>query len=63
MKSRKIILVIFLVIASVIGLATLQESVTEESQPIEVAEVSSETSSELKTINVQIGDGVGSGDT
>ena len=58
MKSRKIILIIFLAITSVLGLATLQENIFVESQFVNV----NEFSSEAKTITVSIIDGVGSVD-
>ena len=58
MKSRKIILIVFLAITSVLGLATLQENIFIENQFVDV----NEFSSEVKTISVSITDGVGSGD-
>ena len=58
MKSRKIILIVFLAITSVLGLATLQENIFVENQFVDVNELSSE----VKTISVSITDGVGSGD-
>ena len=58
MKSRKTLLIIFLVITSIIGFATLQENIFHENQLIEI----SESSSDVKTITVAITDGVGSGD-
>ncbi len=58
MKSRKIILIVFLAITSVIGLAALQENIFVENQFVDV----NESSSKVKTITVGISDGVGSVD-
>lgn len=58
MKSRKFILVGFLVIASFIGFATLQDDVIDGNQFVDV----SEFPSEVKTITIELADGVGSGD-
>lgn len=59
MKSRKIILVVFLAVASVLGITALQDdSIFVENQIIDV----NEFSSEAKTITVGIVDGIGSGD-
>jgi len=58
MKSRKIILIVFLTITSVLGLATLQDDIFVENQFVDV----NEFSSEVKTITIGITDGVGSGD-
>ena len=58
MKSRKIILIVFLAVTSVIGLAALQENIFVEKQFIDV----NEFSSKVKPITVIISDGVGSGD-
>lgn len=72
MKSRKIILIAFLVIVSAIGFTALQENVFVENQVVDISETSSEanqvvdisdTDSEVKTIAVSISDGVGFGDT
>lgn len=72
MKSRKIVLIAFLVIVSAIGFTTLQENVFVENQVVDISETSSEanqvvdisdTDSEVKTIAVSISDGVGFGDT
>jgi hypothetical protein len=58
MKSRKIILIVFLAITSVIGLAALQDNIFVENQFVDV----NESSSKVKTITVGISDGVGSVD-
>jgi len=58
MKSRKIILIVFVAIAFAMGLATLQDNIFVENQFVDV----NEFSSEVKTITVSIIDGVGSGD-
>ena len=72
MKSRKIFLIAFLGIVSAIGLTALQDSLFIENQVIDISETSSkvnqvseitDASTEVKTINVNIVDGVGSGDT
>ncbi len=56
MKSRKTLLIIFLVVTSVIGFATLQDYILDENQPVEVNETSP---SGEKTIIVGVKDGVG----
>jgi len=59
MKSRKVILVFFVVLAFAIGLTTLQDyNVFEENESV----ATNEFSSQLKTITVDINDGIGSGD-
>ncbi len=58
MKSRKIILIIFVVFALAMGLATLQDNIFDENQIVDV----NEFTSKVKTITVDISDGVGSGD-
>ena len=58
MKSRKIILIVFLAVASIIGLATLQENIFVENQIININEFSSKE----KTITVSLTDGIGFGD-
>ncbi|MFB5630989.1 MAG: hypothetical protein ACE5RN_05345 [Nitrosopumilaceae archaeon] len=58
MKSRKTLLIIFFVITSVIGFATLQDYILDENQLVEVNETSPSTE---KTIIVGITDGVGLG--
>ncbi len=58
MKSRKIILIIFVVFALAMGLATLQDNIFDENQIVDV----NESTSKVKTITVDISDGVGSGD-
>lgn len=58
MKSRKIILVVFLAVFSMLGITVLQDdSVFVENQFIDV-----KLSSDAKIITVGIADGVGSGD-
>ncbi len=59
MKSRKVILVFFIVLAFAIGFTTLQDyNVFEENESV----ATNEFSSQLKTITVDINDGIGSGD-
>ena len=58
MKSRKILLISLLVIASFIGFAALQEDVVDGTQFVDINEVPSE----VRTITVDLADGVGSGD-
>ncbi len=58
MKSRKTLLVIFLVIASVVGIATLQDTMFEGDQSVTVNQISPDE----KIVTVQIVDGIGSGD-
>ena len=48
----------FLVIASVVGLATFQDEILVEKQFVDV----NQFSSEVKTITVELTDGIGSGD-
>jgi len=55
MKSSRIILIFFLVLTSVIGLSTLQDNIFEGYQFVDV----NEFSSDVKTITVEIADGVG----
>jgi len=58
MKSRKVILIFFLVLAFAVGLTTLQDYTFDENESV----ATNEFSSQLKTITVEIADGVGSGD-
>lgn len=58
MKSRKFILIFFLVLAFAVGLTTLQDYAFDENESV----VTNEFSSQLNTITVEIVDGVGSGD-
>ncbi len=58
MRSRKVILIFFLVLAFAVGLATLQDYAFDENVSIATNEFSSQPS----TINVEIADGIGSGD-
>ena len=57
MKSRKIILIVFVAIAFTMWLATLQDNIFVENQFVDVNEFSSDT----KTITVDMSDGVGVG--
>ncbi len=54
MKSRKIILVVFLAVTSVLGLAALQDNIFIENQFVDVNEFVSEGT----TITVDISDGI-----
>jgi len=58
MRSRKVILVFFLVLAFAVGLTTLQDYAFDENVSIATNDFSSQPS----TINVEIADGIGSGD-
>ncbi len=59
MKSRKIILVFFLVAAFAVGIASLQENYTfDENESIATNEISTQPT----TITVEIVDGIGSKD-
>lgn len=58
MKSRKTLLIIFLVVISVIGLTAIQDNIYDGNQLVEI----NEFSSDVKTITVSINDGIGSGD-
>jgi len=58
MKSGKIILIFFLVLAFAVGLTTLQDYAFDENESV----ATNEFSSQFKTITVQMNDGVGSGD-
>ena len=61
MKSRKIILIVFVAIAFAMGLATLQDNIFVENQFVaenELVDVN-EFSSDAKTITIDISDGVG----
>ncbi len=58
MRSRKVILVFFLVLAFAVGLTTLQDYAFDENESV----ATNEFSSQLKIITVEIADGVGSGD-
>jgi hypothetical protein len=63
MKSRKIVLIVFVAIASTMGLAALQDNIFVENQFVaenEFVDVN-EFSSDAKTITVDISDGVGLG--
>ena len=61
MKSRKIVLILFVAIASTMGLAALQDNIFVENQFVAENEfvVVKEFSSDAKTITVDISDGVG----
>ncbi len=54
MKSRKIILVVFLAVTSVLGLAALQDNIFIENQFVDINEFASEGT----TITVDISDGI-----
>ena len=56
MKSGKTLLVIFIVVASAIGLATFQEFNSVENHLVSTDDFSSN----LKTIKISLSDGVGS---
>ena len=59
MKSRKIILVFFLVVAFAVGIASLQENYTfDENEYVATNEISTQPT----TITVEIVDGIGSKD-
>ena len=58
MKSRKLILIFFVVLAFAVGFTTLQDYAFDENESV----ITNEFSSQLKTITVEIVDGVGSGD-
>ena len=59
MKSRKVILVFFLVLAFAVGLAGFQDNYTyDENESITTNEIASQ----VKTITINIADGVGAGD-
>jgi hypothetical protein len=58
MKSKKVILIFFVVLAFAVGFTTLQDYAFDENESV----TTNEFSSQLKTITVEIVDGVGSGD-
>jgi len=59
MKSRKFVLIFFLVLAFAVGLTGLQDNYTyDENESV----TSNEISPQSKTITVEITDGVGSGE-
>ena len=58
MKSRKVILIFFVVLAFAVGFTTLQDYAFDENESV----TTNEFSSQLKTITVEIADGIGSGD-
>jgi hypothetical protein len=55
MKSGKIFLMIFIILSSAIGLAVIQDFVSDESQSVSVYDFFSQT----KTKKIQLSDGVG----
>lgn len=57
MNSGKIILIIFVALATVMGLATIQDYSPNENESIDF-----DPSSQVETVTVEISDGVGSGD-
>ena len=56
MNSGKILLIIFLVISTVIGFATIQDYTSDENESLNVDDFSSQ----VETVKVKISDGVGS---
>ncbi len=58
MKSRKIFLIVFLVLSSAVGLTMTQDYIFDEDQLVDITEFALQT----KTISVEISDGIGSGD-
>ncbi len=58
MNSRKVVLIFFVVLAFAVGFTTLQDYAFDENVSIATNEFSSQPS----TINVEIADGIGSGD-
>lgn len=58
MKSRKVVLIFFVVLAFAVGFATLQDYAFDEIESI----ATNEFSSQLNTITIKMDDGIGSGD-
>jgi len=58
MRSRKVILIFFVVLAFAVGFTTMQDYAFDENESV----ITNEFSSQLKTITVEIVDGIGSGD-
>ncbi len=58
MKSRKVVLIFFVVLAFAVGFTTLQDYAFDENESV----TTNEFSSQLRTITVEIVDGIGSGD-
>ncbi len=58
MKSRKVVLIFFIVLAFAVGLTTLQDYAFDENESV----ATNEFSFQLNTITVEIVDGVGSSD-
>jgi len=58
MKSRKVVLIFFVVLAFAVGFSTLQDYAFDETESI----ATNEFSSQPNTITVEIDDGIGSGD-
>ena len=58
MKSRKVVLIFFVVLAFAVGFSTLQDYAFDEIESI----ATNEFSSQPNIITVEIDDGVGSGD-
>jgi len=58
MKSRKAVLIFFIVLAFAVGFTTLQDYTFDENESV----TTNEFSSQLNTITIEIADGVGSGD-
>jgi len=59
MKSGKIILMVFIVLASAIGVATFHELGSNENNTIPINDFSSQT----KTVKIELSDGTSSSDT
>ena len=57
MNSAKKIMIIFVALSTVIGLATIQDYSSNENESIDF-----DSSSQIETVTVDISDGVGSGD-
>jgi len=58
MKSRKVVLIFFVVLAFAVGFSTLQDYAFDEIESI----ATNEFSSQPNIITVEIDDGIGSGD-
>lgn len=58
MNSGKIILIIFVALATVMGLAAIQDHSSDENESVNF-----DSPPQTETIAVEISDGVGSGDT
>ncbi len=58
MRSRKVVLIFFVVLAFAVGFTTLQDYTFDENESV----TTNEFSSQPNTITVEIDDGIGSGD-